>query len=67
MLVEESAPAARQLIASLPADIIKQDHSFKVIIMESVEEPADPNSYPRQLNVWGKLMVYPPSTLYSRR
>ncbi|KAG0702960.1 hypothetical protein DFH29DRAFT_998915 [Suillus ampliporus] len=31
MLVEESAPAARQLIASLPADIIKQDHSFKAI------------------------------------
>ncbi|KAF8833122.1 hypothetical protein BDN67DRAFT_986235, partial [Paxillus ammoniavirescens] len=31
MLVEESAPAMRQLIASLPADIIKQDHSFKAI------------------------------------
>ena len=31
MLVEESAPAMRQLIASLPADIIKQDHSFKVL------------------------------------
>ena len=31
MLVEESAPAMRQLIASLPADVIKQDHSFKVL------------------------------------
>lgn len=32
ILVEESAPAMRQLIASLPADIIKQDHSFKVFL-----------------------------------
>ncbi|KAG2103734.1 uncharacterized protein F5147DRAFT_808699 [Suillus discolor] len=31
MLVEESAPASKQLIASLPADILKQDHSFKAI------------------------------------
>lgn len=30
MLIEEAAPAMRQLITSLPADIIKQDHSFKV-------------------------------------
>jgi hypothetical protein len=30
MLVEESAPVMRQLIASLPANVIKQDHSFKV-------------------------------------
>jgi hypothetical protein len=31
MLVEESTPASKQLIASLPADILKQDHSFKVM------------------------------------
>jgi hypothetical protein len=31
MLVEESAPASKQLISSLPADILKQDHSFKVM------------------------------------
>lgn len=31
MLVEESAPSRHQLIASLPADVIKQDHSFKVL------------------------------------
>lgn len=30
MLVEESAPAMCQLIALLPADVIKQNHSFKV-------------------------------------
>lgn len=31
MLIEESAPAMRQLVSSLPADVIKQDHSFKVL------------------------------------
>ena len=31
MLVKESAPSMCQLIASLPADVIKQDHSFKVL------------------------------------
>ncbi|KAF8130597.1 hypothetical protein EV363DRAFT_1296676 [Boletus edulis] len=31
MLVEESAWESQQLIASLPADILKQDHSFKAI------------------------------------
>ena len=31
MLVEESAPSMCQLIALLPADVIKQDHSFKVL------------------------------------
>ena len=31
VLVEESAPAMRQLISLLPADVIKQDHSFKVL------------------------------------
>ena len=31
MLIEESAPAMRQLVSSLPVDVIKQDHSFKVL------------------------------------
>ena len=30
MLVEESSREIHQMIASLPADILKQDHSFKV-------------------------------------
>lgn len=33
MLVEETAAESQQLIASLPADVVKQDHSFKVVCL----------------------------------
>lgn len=39
MLVEESTPEIQQLISSLPAEILKQDHSFKVCIVSAFSRP----------------------------
>ena len=66
MLVEESAPAMRQLIALLPADVIKQDHSFKVLSHLCAHGGTSllMSDFDRQLNALARLKESQPSMPY---
>ncbi|KAG6379505.1 hypothetical protein JVT61DRAFT_9996 [Boletus reticuloceps] len=64
MLVEESAWESQQLIASLPADILKQDHSFKAIKrMGKTEGASTFNAIFTTVNQYGEIrsMTFTPS------
>jgi hypothetical protein len=64
MLVEESSREIHQMIASLPADVLKQDHSFKVrafwAIATSILNAAHMVFVYRLSNGWSKSEERPP-------